>query len=340
MLPNDTTSNLDTEKKERKLTPQQAADEVLRADEERKEILAKLATAVTDKFVDRAKRRGDKEFEWLRAERLYHAPLQGSNTSLPDKPFERGKLHHGRPEPNIVRTKCDTAVANSYSLQFGAGEKNWDMFPPPNETNEKNIASCRNMEKEIHAQLLASNYGMHCRRAMEERVIYGSGVLKGPVNTGKLKIEYVQNEGTREWYPKVTESKSPKVTNVPVWRFYPDMGVTDFSEGEDTIEVHPMSIFELSQYRNHPGFDKEAITEILQGNTEHEPIKPSDYNDNMIKLSAEHWARNPYLYKDRFAVLEYHGPVTYDDVQKLGLTPTYDSRPKNTTERCGCVRVR
>jgi hypothetical protein len=31
------------------------------------------------------------------------------------------------------------------------------------------------------------------------------------------------------------------------------------------------------------------------------------------------------MYKNRYLVLEYHGPVTYDALNKLGLAPTYDS---------------
>lgn len=316
----------DTEEKdtERKLSPEEAAEEVVRADRERKEMLDKLAKDITDKFLERSKKRGEKELEWERAGRLYHAPLQAGEGFVPELPFDKSKPHGSRPIPNIVRTKCDTAIANCVSLQFGAGEKNWDLFPPANETDPEVMNKCRLMEKEIETQLSATHYGQNSRRAMQDRVIYGSGVVKGPVNTGRMTIEYEQT-AENQWVPRVTESRSPKVSYVPIWRFYPDMSVTDFAEVEDTIELHPMSVLELSQYRNHPGFDSEAINEILRGTSEHEPIKPKNYNENNLKLSAEQWRRNPYLYDDRFIVLEYHGPVTYDDLDKLGLAPTYDS---------------
>lgn len=311
MLPQDTTAKPEKLDKEGK---------------ERVAVLDKLAHKITDLFQERARQRKEKELEWDRAQRLYDAPLRGSSLDIPENPFNDSKANKKRrPEPNIVRTKCDTAIANSVSMQFAGGEKNWDMFPPPNELDPAVTQACRLMEKEIESQLNASKYGMHCRRAMEERVILGTGVLKGPVNTGHLQVAYYKDEASGQWLPRVTENMYPKVCHVPVWRFYPDMTVTDFYECNDTIEIHPMSGLELSQYAQHPGFDGDAIRRILMGDEKSEPIKPDSYNDVLAKLSAEMWSRNPYLYKNRYVVLEYHGPITYDDINKLGLTPTYDS---------------
>jgi hypothetical protein len=290
---------------------------------QRKEILDKLAGRINDLFQERATRRAGKESEWARDQRLYNSPLQGSNANLSDKPFGPNDTAPRRPEPNIVRTKCDTAIANCVSLQFAAGEKNWDLFPPANTVDQAVTNACRLMEKEIEAQLANSKYGMHSRRAMEDRVILGTGVLKGPVNTGKVRVHYERSpDGT--WLPKVSDEKNPLITHVPLWRFYPDDTVTDFSECEDAIEIHPMTAIELSQYANHPGFDKAAIRGILRGTETDEPVKPDAYNDTLVRLTAEVWSRNPYMYKNRYLVLEYHGPITYDTLNKLGLAPTYE----------------
>lgn len=297
-----------------------------KADEERIEMLDDLAKKIDDLFQDRARQRVSKELEWEQALRLYNSPLQGSNAGLPDVPFSGADaaLKMRRPEPNIVRTKCDTAIANCVSLQFAAGEKNWDLFPPANETDPAVITACNLMEKEIQTQLTHCKYAMHSRRAMEDRVILGTGVLKGPVNTGQMKVKYAM-DASGEWVPTISEDKYPKVEYVPAWRYYPDMGVSDLSESQSDIQIHPMTAIQLSQYTNHPGFDGDAIKSILKGDANNDPIKPGAYNDSMSKMSSEIWSRNPYLYKDRYLALEYHGPITYDDLQKLGLTPTYES---------------
>lgn len=310
-------------KKEAGLTPEQAVLNVVKAEEDRQSILSNLAKKVTDLFSERAAQRVSKELEWAKQQRLYNAPLQGSVSEFGETPFENPEKSGRRPEPNIVRTKCDTAIANCVSLQFAAGDKNWDLFPPANVTDQAIIDACRLMEKEIQTQLTESKYGMHSRRAIEDRVILGTGVLKGPVNTGKLHVKYEQSGGT--WVPTVTTNYAPKVEHVPLWRFYPDLSVTDASEVQDAVEVHPMTAIELSQYIDHPGFDGDSIREILVGSAEHDPIKADVFNDTLAKITAEMWQRNPYLYRNRYLVLEYHGPVTYDELNKLGLEPTYES---------------
>lgn len=317
MQPNDTTYN----EEEEVVTPE------VKVDNERVEILDGLARKIEETFEERAVARLPKESEWVDSLSLYNAPLADVSRSsiTSDDPFGRKAANKRRPEPNIIRTKCDTALANCVSMQFAAGEKNWDLFPPANTKDPQVTEACRLMEKEIEYQLDCTKYPFHARRAMEERVILGTGVLKGPVNTGKMKVKYERlSDGT--WVPKVDDAKEPRVEYVSVWRFYPDMTVTEYEEGCDTIELHPMTSLELSQYRNHPGFDKEAIDEILYGDGDKkQKIKPSTYNDSYAKITPEVWGRSPYLYKDRYQVLEYHGPVTYDDLCKLGLEPTYES---------------
>lgn len=314
------------EKLDKSLPGGELDENLSKAEEERIEILDALAVKVTKLFQERAVMRSGKEREWEKALKLYNSPLTGTNTNYSDTPFGDAdrNVSARRPEPNIVRTKCDTAIANCVSLQFAAGEKNWDIFPPANATDIKITEAARAMSKEIEAQLSYCKYAMNSRRAIEDRVIYGTGVLKGPVNTGELQVNYVQ-DASGEWVPQISTTSHPKVEHVPVWRYYPDLTVTEFKESKSDIEIHPMTSIELSQYIKHPGFDGEAIKEILKGNAKEEPIKATAYNETYTKLSAEIWARNPYMYKDRYLVMEYHGPVTYDEVCKLGLTPTYDS---------------
>lgn len=49
------------------------------------------------------------------------------------------------------------------------------------------------------------------------------------------------------------------------------------------------------------------------------------YNEQFEAINASIWQGSPYLYRNRYQVLEYHGPVTYDELNKLGITPTYES---------------
>lgn len=288
-------------------------------DEKRKEILNGLAMDIERMFQQRANQRLNKDGEWDSCYRLYHAPLVDGDNFYSDRPFE-AKPGRKRPTPNVVRVKCDTAIANSYSMQFAADEKNWDIFPPPNNTDPDIPDRCRAMDKEIQTQLISCNYPLQARMAMEDRVILGTGVLKGPVNTGKMAVKYVKQGDT--WVPQVVKDYSPTVERVPPWRFFPDMDVPVFDPCSEVIQYHPTTKQQLARYIKHPGFDGEAIKEILQSQ---ELGDPAYYNNSFLTtIDSKAWS-NAYMHKERFAVLEYHGTVAYDDVDKLGLCPTYES---------------
>lgn len=316
-------SPLSTESKPKKPTKkaaEMAAAEAEREESTRREILDGLAKKIENLFCTRVNQRINKDGEWDTCLRLYHAPLVDGDNFYSDRPFE-AKPGRKRPTPNIVRTKCDTAISNSVSMQFAADDKNWDLFPPANVNDPLISEACRGMEKEIQAQLDETNYPLEARKAITDRVILGTGILKGPVNTGEMKVKYVKQGDV--WVPEVREDYSPHVECVRPWRFFPDMDVTDFDESSDAIQYHPTTKIQLSRYRKQKGFDSEAISEILtsQGNL----ATPSDYNAQYLGgISARAW-ESAYMHKDRYAVLEYHGPITYDEVDKLGLCPTYTS---------------
>lgn len=286
---------------------------------ERKEILDKLAQRVEELFQRRATQRVIKDGEWDSCLRLYHAPLVDGDNFYAERPFDE-KAAAKRPIPNIVRTKCDTAVANSVSMQFAGDEKNWDIFPPANNNTPEVALAAQAMSREIQTQLSACNYTLEARRALEDRVILGTGILKGPVNTGRMRTKYVKSGSS--WVPQVVHDYEPTVVSVRPWRFYPDMDVTDFKESKDAIEYHPKTAIDLSLLRHHPGFDGAAIEEILNKESN---ISPHTYNTERLPLITSSVWSSPYMYADRYTVLEYHGPVTYDEACKLGLEPTYAS---------------
>lgn len=285
----------------------------------RLEILNGLAKKLEDQWSLRATNRVIKDGEWDTALRLYHSPLVDGDNYYSDK-FNSEKPVRKRPTPNIVRTKCDTAIANSVSMQFAADEQNWDLFPPADVQDPAVAEACFAMEGVIKAQLDACNYPLQARKAMEDRVILGTGILKGPVNTGKLKTSYVKTGDT--WVPRVVKDFSPTVERVPPWRFYPDLSVTSFEDSVDVYQYHPWTKLDLAQRMKHPGFDKEAIKDILNPDG---GMQPSTYNTEYMKtLNGNVWQSN-YMRKECYTVLEYHGPITYDEVNKLGLCPTYES---------------
>lgn len=277
-----------------------------------------LARAITNKYTDRASRRKVKEQQWLTSASLYFGKLgNGGSVLTGETPFD-SPATSDRPDVNICRSKCSIAIANSVSMQFGTSNKNWDILPAKSNGSPENAAACQAMSDEIEQQLDAAKYPMHARRAMWDRVVLGTGILKGPMSVGNLTRSYEQLQGSETWVPSVAVDHTPRVVRVNPWFFYPDEGCDPASPIPDSIEVHPMSPLELKKYMEHPGFRKEAIAKVLEE-------APPEYNSDTWTNYARVSDSNPNIYKNRYLVLEYYGPIKMCELEKLNVEPTYNS---------------
>ena len=105
-----------------------------------------------------------------------------------------------------------------------------------------------------------------------------------------------------------------------MWNFYPDMSVTSHEHSQADIELHPMSKLDISLLRKNAGFLKDVVDEILTSDI---LGHASSYNTNRFPNITEPMWAQPHMYKDRYVVLEYHGPITFDVLSKLGILPSY-----------------
>ncbi len=290
-------------------------------EEERKakeEMLESLALSITGKFTKRASSRASKEDQWMRSALLYYGKLAiAPGFATGETPFERMNTNR-RPDVNVVRSKCSIAIAQTVSMQFGTSNKNWDIFPDKTDTSPETAIACSLMSDEIESQLDLSKYSWNCRRAMWDRVVLGTGILKGPNSAGKLVRSYKKLDNSSTWVPTVAVDYAPVVVRVNPWFFYPDETTDETSKLNDTIEFHPMSPLELKKLLKHEGFIHEAIERVLA-------CAPEEYNNNRWAEFAKLSSNNPNLYKNKYAVLEYHGPITRTQLDKLDIEPTYDS---------------
>lgn len=284
----------------------------------KEQMLESLANSVEAKFTERASKRSSKENQWLRSAALYYGKLAvGDYYIKPETPFALGK-YTSRPDVNIVRSKCSIAIAQTVSMQFGASNKNWDIHPEKSNTDPNAAVSCRAMSDEIETQLEETKYSLHCRKGLWDRVVLGTGVLKGPISTGKLTKSYSKIEGSNVWEPTLSVDYTPILTRVNPWFFYPDETTDDPSKLNDTIETHPMTALELKKYMKHDGFYADCIERVLEK-------KPDEYIASNWAEFATLSENNPNLYKNKYLVLEYHGPITRTQLNELNIEPTYDS---------------
>lgn len=287
-------------------------------DRQKAELLEGLAMSIQNKWEMRAAKRAGKENQWLRAARLYYGKLALDGYYVkPESPFA-GLQYKDRPDVNIVRTKCSIAISQTFSMQFGTGDKNWDLWPSRTVEDPTVAEACYRMANTIEEQLGNTKYSFRCRKAMWDRVVLGTGILKGPTSTGELVRSYVQLEGTSTWAPDLTVEYKPILTHVNPWFFYPDETTENTEELQDTIEVHPMAGLQLKKLMKHEGFMADNIAKVLE-------TKPDEYNSSSFQDFAILSDNNPNLFKSKYIVLEYHGPITKDKLDALGVECTYES---------------
>lgn len=298
-------------------TPEEL-EEAQEAERIREELHDTLANSIESKFQERANRRAIKEGQWIRANDLYYGSLVVDGvSSFKETPFQT--LNNSRrPDINIVRAKCNVAISQTITTLFGTG-KNWDIRPLETSIDPEDIARAEAMEATILTQHNKGGFEFESRKAIWDRVVLGTGVMKGPVNTGELVRSYEQLEGTSIWQPSLSVDYAPKVCRVNPWFFYPDETVDDIDCIQDAIELHPMSALDLKKYMKHEGFDADAIKEVLSA-------KPADYYQQNWKNFTSLVASNPYIYEDKYMVLEYHGPITRKQLDELSTDIcTYDA---------------
>lgn len=308
------------------LTPEQLemlVAEAAQHEAEKKQAMAELAYAVEGKFTERANSRRDKESNWIEALELYLGSLStgADRARTYDKPFgERPKKRRSK-EVNIVARKCDIAIAQNHMRQFAGGDKNWDIFaindPSSQTPREQAAEAAERLEHAIYKQLTNCKYGYQARLAMKDRVILGTGILKGPINRLKVRKRYQVDPSTGMAIPVLTSNQEPSIVRVDPWMFYPDDTVQCIDEADDVIEAHPMGKCDLLKLLQRPDFNRDSIAELLQE-------EPKSYVGDANNMFSN-FSNNDDLYKNKYTVLEYHGPVTKDLLGKLDIEPAYDT---------------
>jgi hypothetical protein len=305
---------------------QQLIEEAERLAREKEEMLATLAGSVESKFQDRSSRRAVKEAEWIDSIRLYLGGLSSAGVINTASDFFSDKKVSARPiEHNLVKQKCKTAIAQGLSTQFAGGDKNWDIGPSPQPEADMDpmdaAIKAEKMEATIFDQLNDTKYGPLCRQAYSDRVILGTGIVKGPLPSRFASISYEKaddGQGNIVHIPVHRVKNKPVLMRVDPWFFFPDDTVNDIEDASDAIELHPMSKTQLMKLKKNPGFNEEAINELMQEECR-------EYTNQVFSEYASLTAAGTNLLRNKYAVLEYHGPITKTQLNMLDIEPAYDS---------------
>jgi hypothetical protein len=258
-----------------------------------KEMLKRLGVKLARDFTDYEQDRRMAELQWTKNYRQYLGVYD---------PEIEGQLakDRSRAYPKLTRVKCVSMLSRLMNLMFPSGEKNWTIEASPvpnldeadlaqvlagvqqqgqsvtNEMIEQAVVDfatqrARNLEKEIEDQLTCAggskllDYVMMCRKVMMSGIVYGMGVLKGPMARPDVQRRWQQGpDGV--YRPLTVNTVMPQFEFVPIWDYYPDMSAKYLHQMDGQFQRVVMSKSQVRELADNPEFFGDVIKAYLADN--------------------------------------------------------------------------
>lgn len=123
------------------------------------------------------------------------------------------------------------------------------------------------MELKIKDQFTQGGWNHAFNDFITDLVTFPAAFIKGPVIRRQRMLEWVQDETSRT-VAKAGERLAPEFERVDPFHIYPEPGISRIEEGY-IFHYHPLTRMELADLIGVPGYDEEAIRELLAvGSTE------------------------------------------------------------------------
>jgi hypothetical protein len=343
----DVASAFDREMSGAELSPEdQLKQEAEARVSEREAILGALGQHLQTQATERVNQRRPVEDRWLEDIRQYHSQYD------PQLKAKIKEAKGSEVFVNITAPKTDGFAARMADMILPTDGKNWAIKPTPvpeavgalhDETPIKDgptgqpittasgeqlqardvakgivealIRRCQDMERVMDDQLTECNFNAAQRRAIDQCSQIGTMVLKGPNIVGRSRASWRRQEdatGTIHVKEQV-EDKRPAVEFVDVWDFFPDMSSPDPEGWEDVFQRHYMTKRQLRDLAKEPGFDENAIREVLKEDSR--PYATALHLSLLREITGEHATLQSM---SRYELWEYHGPITAEQLVACG----------------------
>lgn len=209
-----------------------------------------------------------------------------------------------RAYPKLTRVKCVSMVSRLMNLLFPTSEKNWGVEPSPvpnlsvddlnsvleqlqqdpeadltdamvtDAVREFATMRAKGLETEIEDQLTELgggkmvSYVALCRRVLMSGVLYGMGVLKGPLARTRQQRRWRFNPKTNKVEAVDETILVPHFEFVPIWDYYPDMSAKYLHQMDGQFHRIVMSRAQVRKLADNSEFMGAVIKEYLKTHRE------------------------------------------------------------------------
>lgn len=310
--------------------------------------LAKLGNHIGQRFSVAKSDRATQEKQWL--VNLYQ--FKGKYDAEVEKSIDPNR---SRAYPKLTRTKVMVIVARLMNLLFPQGDKSWsvqasrvpnltqdelnaayaewrDEHPDETLTQESLEALVRAfarkaaniMERHIEDQLQDamgsatetdnSDFVTLCRRIILSAAIYNVGVLKGPMSLTRTTSKLDLVPGGE---PTVTTETGyrPYFDAVDIWRYYPDLQASQFSDMEGEFEEHVYTKQQVEALKGRDDFIWENIKAFLDRNPDGN-YEAANFENELDNLAGVKRASNR---GKRYRLQEFWGNVSREYLEPTGI---------------------
>jgi hypothetical protein len=264
-----------------------------------------------------AKMKGSKSF--LRKTRV---KVESVDARLMDLLFpanrERNFSIEATPEPSVPgEVKKQIVIRLGAALQRNPGPKEI------RKAVREFVDECaKKMANRIDDQLAEARYRDVSRKVLHSGNLYGTGILKGPLVERRTRLSYVWNG--QKFVQENQSFAAPFMTETPIWRWYPDMTVTDMKNCRYIWEHHRLSQSEMAEIAERKSFDGEKIKEYITTHAQGY-IKLMNYEQH-IRVMGEQKRITSNHYNGQYDVYERWGWLTGDVLESCGVKVPADRR--------------
>lgn len=300
-----------------------------------------LGVDLLAEFVQAEQLRKEAEDRWLMDLRQYKGIYE---------PSEEARMKGSKAFMRKTRVKVESVDARLMDMLFPAvrGEKNYTLeatpepsiptplkkrivdllteanggTPPDKEVLKAAIKdaadhAAHKMELRIEDQLAEARYRDVARKVLHSGNLYGTGILKGPLVERRERVSYVWNDEHRKFIQETTAFAAPFLTHVPLWRFYPDMAVTELNDARFVWEHHRLSRADMVGLADRKTFATDKIKAHLIANPDGD-IRRRTYEDQLRSLGEQRLLGFEHK-TGQFDVLERWGWLDADMLCSCGV---------------------